>query len=426
MYVIYSFLLTVAAILTSPYWLMRGLRRGKYLGTITQRMSWDLPTVSCEAKPLWIHAVSVGEVLAAKVLVASLRAERPGMPIVVSTVTATGQALARKELSGAAAHFYFPFDWRFCVRRFLARIDPCGVVLLETEMWPNFLEGCSRTGVPVVIANGRISDKSFRRYRRVRLLTSSMLKRIRSVGAQSQEDRRRFLALGAEEARVHVTGNLKFDFAAPDPGAGQALLSAIRQALHLEQGDPVIVVGSSMSGEEPAFLRAFSEVRSAFPEARMILAPRHPERFDEVADLVAGSGIRLRRRSALDLPGDAPADLLLLDSVGELRPVYSLATVAVIGGSFLPFGGHNPLEPAALGKAVVFGPEMFNFREVARMFQDAGAARRCSIDGLGKTLIELLSNAPERRTLGQRAAATLQKNQGAAQRTLNLVLSELK
>ncbi len=426
MYVLYSLLLTVAALVSSPYWLIRGLRQKKYLRTVSQRISRDLPEVPETGKPLWIHAVSVGEVLAAKVLYGILSREHPDIPVVVSTVTMTGQALAKKELPDAAAHFYFPFDWAFCVRRFLRRIDPRGVVLLETEMWPNFLEGCARSDVPVVIANGRISDKSFRRYNCVRFLTSSMLGRIRSVGAQTEEDRQRFIRLGAAEHQVQVTGNLKFDLAIRDIHIGEPLLSTIRGGLGLEAGDPVIVVGSTMRGEETIFLNAYRRVSAILPRTRLVLAPRHPERFEEVADLIAQSGLSFQRRSRLDQSQAAPADVLLLDSLGELRPVYSLASVAVIGGSFLPFGGHNPLEPAALGKAIVFGPEMSNFKEVARLFLSAGAARQCSIDDLGTTLIELLSDRRASQILGRLAAETLQKSRGAASNTLRLILSELK
>ncbi len=423
---IYSLLLTVVAILTAPYWIIKGLRQRKYFGTITQRMSRDLPEISITERPIWIHAVSVGEVLAAKVLLGVLRTERPELPIVISTVTVTGQTLARRELRDAAAHFYFPFDWAFCVRRFLRKVAPRCVVLLETEMWPNFLEGCARLGVPVIIANGRISDKSFDRYKYVHWLTSSMLSRVRLVGAQTEEDRLRFIQLGAPEDRVRVTGNLKFDFAAPDLSSRRELLSAVSRALRLRDGDPLIVIGSTMKGEEPLFLQAYSSVKKTFPRARMILAPRHPERFGEVADLLRSSGTPFLRRSELDQPLAAPPDILLLDTVGELRQVYSLASIAVIGGSFLPFGGHNPLEPAALAKPVVFGPDMSNFREVARLFLSAGAARQCSIDGLAGMLTGLLSDDKTLQALGEKAAATLRRNQGAALDTTRFILSELR
>lgn len=426
MYVIYSLLLTLAAFLSSPYWLIRGVRQKKYFGTIRQRLSWRLPRYKCACKPLWLHAVSVGEVLAAKVLFAALRAARPDLPIVVSTVTLTGQALAKKELPAAAAHFYFPYDWGFCVRRFLRRVDPLAVVLLETEMWPNFIKECGDTGVPVLITNGRISDASFGRYSRVRFLTSSMLGRISAIGAQTAVDGQRFVRLGAAPEKVRITGNLKFDFAAPDLDAAKDLIQALRCALQTGTDSPVIVVGSSMKGEESFFLDAFRSVRAAHPAARLIIAPRHPERFEEVGQLLQNSGFPFSRRSNLESSRGARADILLVDSVGELRQVYSMASVAVIGGSFLPFGGHNPLEPAALGRAIVFGPEMNNFREVAHILLREQAARQCTAEDLGRTLIDLLSDAGARNALGQRALASFKRNQGAAASTLSLMLSHIE
>jgi 3-deoxy-D-manno-octulosonic-acid transferase len=368
----------------------------------------------------------VGEVLAAKVFFEALRAERPDLAVAVSTVTPTGQALAKKELPGAVAHFYFPFDWSFCVRRFLRQINPCGVVIFDTEMWPNFLRSCAVRGIPAIIANGRISDGSFARYSRVRFLTRSMLKSIRAVGAQSPEDRERFLHLGGRPDQVLVTGNLKYDFGPPDLGAQEELLGLIRRRLALAPETPVLVVGSTMRGEESIYLEAYDRVLASQPGARLILAPRHPERFEEVAELLRRSGFSFLRRRSLEACENGEASILLLDSVGELRSVYSLAEIAIIGGSFLPFGGHNLLEPAALGKAIVFGPDMTNFKEAARLFLQEQAAVQCSAHDLGPALIRLLSDKEKRQVLGTRAALTLQKNRGAVHKTLRIVLPELK
>ena len=426
MYAIYSFLLTIAALLSSPYWVIRGIRQRKYFGTVSQRISWRLPPKPSEERPLWLHAVSVGEVLAAKVLFAALRLERPGLPVVISTVTLTGQALAKKEIPAAAAHFYFPFDWAFCVRRFLRRLDPCCVVIFDTEMWPNFLRSCKLRGVPAIIANGRISDTSFSRYLWFRFLTRPMLKTVRTIGAQTPEDRERFFCLGAAEDQLEVTGNLKYDFEPPDLESHRELLGLIRRSLALTAETPVLVVGSTMKGEESVFLEAYRRVLSSVPATRLIIAPRHPERFGEVAELLGNAGMSFLRRSTLRASPDEHAKILLLDSVGELRSVYSLADIAVIGGSFLPFGGHNPLEPAALGKAIVFGPEMNNFREVARFFLHDHAALQCPPSSLAPALIHLLSNEKVRRSLGEQALLTLRKNQGAVHKTLRIVLPALK
>lgn len=427
MHYLYSALLTLAAVLTSPYWIYKAIRERKYLKNIPQRLGFVLPQVSLSTNPIWIHAVSVGEVLSAKPLFSSLRTTRPDLPIVVSTVTLTGQALAQKELAQAAAFFYFPFDWTFCIRRLLSRIHPCAVVLMETELWPNFLRLCFKAGLPVFLANGRISDNSLNRYRRIKKLTRFMLKRLKVLGVQTHEDKRRFMLLGAEEPQVKVTGNLKFDFAAPNIEPAGDLLSAIRACLGLDSGNHAIVVGSSMKGEEGPFLEAFRKVRESAPEARLILAPRHPERFNEVADLLVKTGIPFCRRSQLGMSGDAAGrEILLLDTIGELRAVYSLAVVAVIGGSFMPFGGHNLLEPAAMGKAIVFGPEMSNFKEMASLFLRGQAARQCALESLPAALIELLKNRGARNLLGQRAAAACRENQGATAATMAFLLPHLR
>jgi 3-deoxy-D-manno-octulosonic-acid transferase len=425
MYFIYSILLGLGAVLTSPYWLVKGVRERKYLANFRRRLGLSLPAHQPGPRPLWIHAVSVGEVLAAKPLVRSLKSRHPSLPLVVSTVTVTGQALAAREFGGVASVVYFPFDWDFSIRRVLARVRPRAVVLLETELWPNFLKNCSQARIPVFLFNGRISDKSIGRYRRIQWLACRMIRALDRIGAQTDEDRRRLIRLGAAEERVTVTGNLKYDLAAPPIDPGDELLQMIRSALGLTQSSPVIVVGSSMKGEEACFLDAFRETRQRVPGARLILAPRHPERFDEVAGLVASREFAFCRRSELGSGDQRHRDILLLDTIGELRRVYSLATVAVIGGSFLPYGGHNPLEPASLGKAVVFGPEMRNFREMACLFADEKAARQCSAGTLAAVLVELLENEQARALLGQKALSLFRKNQGATENTLRILQPHL-
>jgi 3-deoxy-D-manno-octulosonic-acid transferase len=425
MYLIYSILLGLGAVVTSPYWLIKGVRERKYLANFRQRLGLTLPADRQGPKPLWIHAVSVGEVLAAKPLVRSLKSRHPAVPLVVSTVTVTGQALAAKEFGSVASVVYFPFDWDFSVRRVLARLRPRAVVLLETELWPNFLKNCARARIPVFLLNGRISDRSVGRYRRIRWFTCRMIQALDLIGAQTDEDRRRLIRLGAAEERVTVTGNLKYDLAAPTIDPGDKLLEMVGAALGLVQSSLVVVVGSSMKGEETLFLDAFREARQRVPGARLILAPRHPERFDEVAGLLAARDFVFGRRSQLAGNDQQRCDVLLLDTIGELRRVYSLAAVAVIGGSFLPYGGHNPLEPASLGKAIVFGPEMHNFREMARLFVDEKAARQCPAQALAAVLVELLESEPARTLLGQRALSLFRKNQGATENALGVLQPHL-
>jgi len=302
----------------------------------------------------------------------------------------------------------------------LRHINPRGVVLMETELWPNFIDRCKRRGVPVLLANGRISDQSFKNYKHIKFLVRQMLRSIAVIGAQTDQDKSRFLELGASEKNLRVTGNLKFDYALPDKEVKSEWLNLIRASLGPESEEYVIVAGSTMKGEEVFLLDVFQAVHSALPQARLILAPRHPERFDEVASLLRQSGRRILRRSQLP-SGLQTAEIILLDSMGELRAVYSLASVAVIGGSFLPFGGHNPLEPAALGKAVVFGPEMSNFKEISELFARDSAAYRCSLADLPSVLIELLSDHAKRDAFGKRAYETLRRNQGATFSTMDLL-----
>ncbi len=423
---LYSTFLTLAAVLGGPYWIFKVLRDRKYLVNFRQRLGLSSPPASPPAEALWIHAVSVGEVLAAKPLFVSLKERRTDLPIVVSTVTLTGQALAKKELSQATGVFYFPFDWAFSIRRILRVVRPRAVVLMETELWPNFLRICAEAEIPVFLANGRISDASLRRYRHIRWLSRYMLKRLKLIGAQTHEDKRRFEELGADESRVRVTGNLKFDFRAPNIADTGGFLEEVCTCLGIDRGNRAVVIGSSMKGEEELFLEAFKRVRSEISGVRLILAPRHPERFGEVAELIAGTGISFCRRT--QMCSDKPAvktEILLLDTIGELRAVYSLAAVAVIGGSFMPFGGHNLLEPAALGKAIVFGPEMSNFKEMARLFLREQAARQCSPQELPGALTDLLRNPRACDMLGHRAAATFRRNQGATEATLAFLLPYL-
>jgi len=421
LYPLYSFLLLAATIISSPYWVFKALTTSKYRGNFRQRLGIDLPRWPAGTRPLWIHAVSVGEVLAAKSLISALRSSRPDLPVVISTVTLTGQAMARKEFKSAAAIFYFPFDFAFSVNRFLDCLSPRGVLLMETELWPNFINCCRHRGVPVLLANARISNQSFNNYKRVKFFVQEMLHSVAVIGAQTKDDAARFLELGAIEKQLRVTGNLKFDYALPAKEAKGEWLDLIRASLGPESGGYVIVAGSTMKGEEALLLDAYQAIHAAIPQARLVLAPRHPERFDEVADLARRSGRKCLRRSQLGVDPQV-AEILLLDTMGELRAVYSLASVAVIGGSFLPFGGHNPLEPAALRKAIVFGPEMSNFKEISELFIRQSAACRCSLEDLSRVLIDLLKDQEMQNALGERAYDTLVRNQGATLATLNLLL----
>lgn len=403
--------------LSLPYWLYQIVRRGKYRRGFWERMG-RVPSRLKSARDIgrrviWVHAVSVGEVLAVSGLVEQMKQDFLGYRVVVSTTTDTGQDLARKRF-GPENVFYFPVDFAFAIRPYLRELNPDLVILAETEFWPNFLRLVHRSGVSIAVVNARISDRSWPRYRRFAWALRRMLAQINLFLAQTQTDRERLEALGAQPGRVHITGNLKFDVSlpAPPPIAGQ-----LRQAIAGERAGPVLVCGSTVEDEEAPLLKAFENLRVSHPRAVMILAPRHPERFDDVAILVRKMGITLQRRSRWQ--GEPLAGgVFLVDSIGELAALYALADVAFVGGSLVPRGGHNIIEPAQHGVAIVTGNHTENFRDIVGLFQSRDAVRIVGLAELPLTLMHLLENDAERQTLGRRAKETIQSQMGATSRTL--------
>lgn len=395
---------------------LRKLRRGGYDRAIGQRLGRygaDLP-----AEPrCWIHAVSVGEAVTAVPLVEALARRWPELGIVMTTVTPTGARIVADRLDGKVCHRYFPVDLPGPVRRALNAVRPRFFIGMETELWPNFLRALASRGIPSMIANGRISDRSFRRYRRVRFLASRMLRDVAVFAMQSHEDARRIIALGAPPERVVVTGNLKTDLVPPDAGAE----SLWQRLLGLAEDDLVWIAGSTHRGEDAAVLDAFARLRARFPHLVLLLAPRHPERVPEVERLAIGRGLKAVRRS--DLPGarDRSA-VIILDTVGELAQLYRVSTVVFVGGSLVPTGGHNMLEPALLRKAVLFGPHTDNFRESAEILLAAGGAVLVR-DGaeLERSVGLLLGDAEIRRRMGEAAFQAVVGRQGAVKHTLELV-----
>lgn len=433
MYFLYSVLMAAGMVLLAPYFVIQGLRRGKYLESFRERLG-RLPRGIGDGigqrEAIWVHAVSVGEVLAAKSLVSAMRARFPGRPIFVSTITATGQSVARERLEGASGFFYFPFDWQGPVRRAFRRIRPAAVVILETEIWPNFLREARREGVPVIFVNSRISERSMRRFRRFRPVIGDFYSRVMSDGAvflaQSRDDARRLGEMGAPGNRIEVMGNLKYDHEPPALGEfGKWLAGQIRE----QERWPVVVAGSVVAGEEEAVLAAYDIVQRQWRRALLILAPRKPERFDTAADAVAEAGWKGVRRSRLDLqtPLDESADVIVLDSIGELAGLYALADAVFIGGSLVPAGGHNILEPAWFGKPPVYGPSMENFRDMAAKFSGAGAGIQvASGEKLGRAWIDLIRNSARRDEMGRKARALVEANRGATARSLDHIAAILE
>jgi 3-deoxy-D-manno-octulosonic-acid transferase len=417
MYLLYSALLATSLLLGLPYWLLQMMRHGKYRAGLAERFG-RVParlTASPDLRPiLWIHAVSVGEVLATAGLITEWRRRRPQDRIVISTTTLTGQQLAR-DRCGAENVFYFPLDFAFAVRPYLNTLRPQMIVVAETEFWPNFLRLAKAGGARIAVVNARISDRSWPGYRRFRSWLTRVLQNVDLFLAQGEEDRRRLMEIGAPADRVEVSGNLKFDVAAP---AAAPVVARLRETLADALAGPVLVCGSTMEGEEPLLLNAFKHVLASHPRAVMVLAPRHPERFTPVANLVAELGIRCWRRSLWN--GESIASgVFLLDTIGELPSMYSLATVAFVGGSLVPRGGHNILEPAQFGAPIVIGTSWENFRDIVSLFRSHDAVRIVGPAELPLVFLDLLQNEAERTALGQRAAETVRQQSGATLRTAN-------
>src|SRR5215475_11490294 len=430
--------MVVAAAVLSPIWIWKGLRQGKYLSNLGERLGRSFPGLSKlpaeRAGAIWIHAVSVGEVLSGVALAQKLKAAYPQRPLIVSTTTQTGQALARERVKAADAVIYFPFDWAFCVRRALDAVKPALVIVLETEIWPNFLREADTRKVPVIFVSGRISDKSFARYQKffgwagfyLRPFLRSALGHARAFLMQSARDAERVKELGAPTERVVVSGNLKYDQAVPDATPMSEWL-----AREVERGGrrPLIVAGSVVSSEEPLALIAFGVVQGEFPNALLVLAPRKPECFQQAADFIQESRRKFVRRSELKIAGNGAASgvaaisadvtVLLLDSIGELASLYRLADGAFVGGSLVESGGHNILEPAAFGKVPVFGPWMENFGEMSRRFVSAEAAIQVeSPEDAGVTWIELLRSPERTKRMGETAKRLVEESRGATDRAL--------
>lgn len=425
MYLIYSFVLALAAVVSFPYFLVQGLRRGKYLGSFRARLGRLPEAAHSGGDAIWLHAVSVGELLACRGLAAGLKQRFPHRPLLVSTTTDTGFRTARQRLQTgelkADAVFYCPFDFRFAVRRVLGQVQPSLLLVAETEFWPNLFREASQAGVRVVVMNARVSDRSYPRYRLFRFFFQDVLNRASLLLAQSELDGQRLRQLGAEPGRVRVTGNLKYDQPAPAPVPGWLDRQVTRWAA---QG--ALLAGSTAAGEEEIVLAAFERLRQQRPALRLILAPRRPERFEEVARMAEARGLRVARRSqfvpAPDAEVDRDAAVLLLDTVGELGAFYRYATVAFVGGSLVPHGGQNILEPAQFARPIVVGPYMHNFREVTRAFRQAGALRQvASGSELAGALEELFRDPAAAAAMGDAARRLLDANRGATERVLEAV-----
>jgi len=362
---------------------------------------------------IWLHAVSVGEVLAVGRLVAELDAAFQGHRILISTTTRTGQDLARQRF-GAERVFYCPLDLPWAMRAYLNALRPELLVLAETEFWPNMLSGCFRRQIPVAVVNARISDRSWPRYRGMRWLWEGFLRRLSRVLAQSETDGKRLLVLGCRPDCVTVTGNLKFDIRAAQPAEATRLLKQAGAGMRF------VVAGSTLEGEESALIGAWPILVTADPNLILVLAPRHPERFGDVAALLERSGLKWSRRSEWlgTVPSLAPGQVVLLDTIGELASVYSLAAVAFVGGSLVAAGGHNPLEPAQFGIPILIGPHFANFRAIIDDLLSNDALRIAEPEHLAAMLVNVLQDCEMAEQLGVRALEVFEQQAGATRRSV--------
>lgn len=414
------FLYNIVALVSIPfvvsYHLYRSLSRGRKTA-FTERFGF-IP--ACELKKIagseviWLHAVSVGETIAAVPLVKELRQRYPQKKIVVSNVTETGREVAQK-IAGVDLCIYFPFDYPFAVAGALKRVRPSLLLIMETEIWPNFIRKAHALGIPVVLVNGRISDRSFRRYVKLSWFFGPVLRLLSAVCMQSGEDARRIQAVGALPAQVQVTRNLKYDIAVPTRSVPEREQIKARYCL---PGDVLIfTAGSTHEGEEAAVIAAYQAALQSGISVVMVLVPRHPERAGQVAGLLAAAGGSYRLRSALHENEGALAagEVLLVDTVGELLNLYAVSDVVYVGGSLVPTGGHNVLEPAALSVPVIFGPHMDNFREISALVLSGGAGIQVADgDELAEQLQALLKDSDRRRQMGTRGAKLIGENSGSA------------
>ncbi|MGH9969041.1 MAG: 3-deoxy-D-manno-octulosonic acid transferase [Pyrinomonadaceae bacterium] len=432
MYFVYSLLLTLGFLILLPRFLFDAFHHGKYVAGFRQRLG-SIPPIKNDGRPVvWLHCVSVGESQAARPLVEGIRKRFPDHLLVVSTITLTGQNLAREVFKDKAASiFYFPFDWRWTVRRALKAIRPSAVLIMETELWPGFLRECRIQQIPVAIVNGRLSHQSYRRYKWIRGFVSRVLRGVSLAAMQTEADAERISRLGLDRGKVFVSGNLKFEAGKLSDPNSQA--ADFRRRFNIRSEEALILAASTHAPEESAVLGAFQFLRErSSQKSRLILAPRHPERFADVASLIEKSGLAWTSRTRPAQSTDGHCEVILLDTIGELKSVYALASIVFVGGSIANTGGHNILEPAATGAAIVTGAHTHNFEAIVEAFvNDDALIQLPPLSGteakveLGRVFAELLEDQQRRYELGRRARKLVERNSGAAERTLHLLDSIL-
>lgn len=417
MWIFYDFIFLVFAIIYLPIYLCkRKFHRGfgMRLGILPKNLALN--------RPVWIHAVSVGEMMAAKNLIQGLRAGYPGRQFFITTVTPTGNKIAAGTAGSSDCVSYLPLDLSFIVASVIERVKPSLFILMETEIWPNLITQLYKKGIPVILLNGRISDHSFRGYGLIKFLLRPLLKKISLFCVQTKVDAERFIRLGASEERIKISGNMKFDIA--DYGPGPTDILGDRLKLGLQDKEKLLIAASTHPGEEEIILDAYKRLSANSHCLRLLFAPRHPERAKEIEKVVSKLGFTAVFISVLSVQGcdEAKSPVFILDSIGQLMRYYSIADIVFVGGSLVRKGGHNILEPASLGRPVLFGPHMFNFRDISGLFLENNAAIMvCDPSELAGKLMALLNDFSQAQDLGRRAKALVLENRGATQRNLGFL-----
>ena len=416
-YHLYNILLTFLLILASPYFFLRSLIQKRFRKALPQRMGFfKSPSFK---RPIWVHAASVGEVFCSIPLLKKIKKEFPHLKIILTTMTSTGNETAKTYLPEADQVLFLPIDHPFIIRRTIEKIQPNLLLIAETELWPNLLRSCGKKGIPIVLFNGRISQKSFQRYLLFKFFFKECLKHVSLFLMQTEEDRIRIIEMGGESQKTRVVGNLKFD--QTFPSFTQETMVEIAKILGLQGKENIFIAGSTHSGEEEILVTLYKELKKMDPHLVLILAPRHLERLEEVERVLKKESLSWLRRTSLPLGAgqsdQEQPDVILLDTMGELMGIYSLGTVVFVGGSLVPVGGHNPLEPLFFKKCVLFGPYMFNFSEISsRLIEAGGAIQVSGKEDLFSQMKRLLFDEGARKGVGEKGYQFLQKHQGATAR----------
>lgn len=417
--IIYDIIYTIIFLLYVPIFLGKSIIKNKPLANLKERLGFISPVVGARvnltgarvnSRRVLIHAVSVGELISVKYLVERMKEEMPYLHILISIITPAAYKLINEKFNNKYEVHYFPFDWSFAVKNFLKKLKPDLVILVESEFWLNFLYYCNKNKIPILLINGRISERAFKWYRIIRRWLCKKLNIIQKFYMQSKADAERLKKIGVEEAKIKILGNLKYDV---KPNEKMEGVEEVKKWL---KDNPCILVGSSMKGEEGLFLNIYAGLKKKFPSLKLIIAPRHPERFNEVSDLIISKGLSLCKRSEGKIK---ESEVFLLDSVGELASLYQLSTVVIIGGSFLPYGGHNIIEPAYFAKPIIIGNHMENFKEMAEEFLINKGCLKTDINNLLLALEQMLDNDKLRDELGKNAYKVVRKNAGVTERIIN-------